>query len=56
MESASSPFFPGDEGKEASEAVMSDTQSFRAGGGIDGRASGITGAALFIAKIDTCRL
>jgi len=47
MDSASSPFFLGFEGKEASEAVITDTQSFRAGGG---HASEM-GAASFIATV-----
>ena len=45
IESASSPFFLVDEGDDASEAVMIDTQSFRVGGGDDGRASGAGGAS-----------
>ena len=47
MESASSPFFLVVEGDDASEAVIIDTQSFRAGGGDGGRASG-AGAASFM--------
>ena len=39
------------EGEDASEAVIIDTQSFRAGGGDDGRASDTAAASFIVALI-----
>ena len=39
------------EGEDVSEAVIIDTQSFRAGGGDDGRASGTAAASFIVALI-----